>query len=108
MTRPLKSLLPAYRDIEKDIERVIFERFGLGDLPYAPDVKRADLRMLAAEQKALMPGHADSWAVLSGIDPAPIRNLRWGPDWREAESLWLNRFSKLINVWPVADLEEIQ
>jgi hypothetical protein len=109
VTRPLKSLLPEYRAIEHRIERVIFDRFGLGDLPYAPEVKEADIRMLAVEQQALMPAHADAWAILSGVELAPIRNLRHGGDTADrAAKRFLDRFARLTNIYPTADLEGLQ
>lgn len=106
VTRPLKSLLPEYRAIEKRIEAVIAERFDLGDLCDHPDVKRADLAMLAAEQAALMPEHADSWACLNGIEPAKTqRDLRWPWNAMEARRAWIDRLSDLVGIYLLEDTE---
>ncbi|NJR80428.1 YfbR-like 5'-deoxynucleotidase [Sphingomonas corticis] len=107
VTRPLKSLLPDYKAIEKEIERVIFERFGLGDLPYSDEVKTADLRMLAAEQAALMPHHDDSWACIAGIEPAEIKGLGLPASPWKAETSWLQTFERLTGTYPIADLERL-
>lgn len=73
VTSPLKQLLPAYKVIEKRLERVIFAKFGLA-WPMHPDVKRADLIMLATEQRDLMPAHADQWEweLTGDIRPLPV------------------------------------
>lgn len=48
VTRPLKALLPQYKEIEARVEAVIFAQFGLpAKLP--PQVKRADMILLAIE-----------------------------------------------------------
>lgn len=106
VTRPLKSLLPEYRAIEKRIEAVIAARFGLGDLCNHPEVKRADLALLAAEQAALMPAHADSWACLAGIEPAKTqRDLRWPWSAMEARQAWIDRLCALVGMHPLEDAE---
>lgn len=52
--KPLKDILPDYRALEKRIEAVVAERFGVSaKLPAA--VKDADVQMLATEQHQLMP-----------------------------------------------------
>ncbi len=68
VTRPLKQLLPDYRQIEKRIEAAVFARFGLPpELP--PVVKQADLIMLATEQRDFMAPHDDPWYCIEGIEP---------------------------------------
>ena len=91
ITRPLKQMLPEYKRIEADVERAILDRFGVGSLP--PQVKKADLRVLAAEQKQIMPEGTDGWVRGQKVDPAPIvvRNL---PP-QEAKRVFLERFEAL-------------
>lgn len=89
---PLKSLLPEYRKIETKIQRVIFERFGLGkDIP--PEVKVAEKRVLAAEQAQIMPPGTAAWAQREGIEPATILVRHLSPT--EAKELFLSRFEEL-------------
>ena len=63
VSSPLKQLLPNYKAIEKHIERVVWEHYGLfGPLP--PEVKKADMSALLAERAVLMPngeGAALGW-----------------------------------------------
>ena len=73
ISSPLKQLLPEYRAIEKRVERVILNRFGIpSTLP--PEVKRADLILLATEKRDLMPGHIDDhWEIVGDVQPLPWR-----------------------------------
>lgn len=68
VTRPLKQLLPEYKTIERRVERAVFRRFGLPEtLP--PEVKRADMVMLATERRDLMPDNDVFWPILEGVEP---------------------------------------
>ncbi|MBD8677952.1 hypothetical protein [Sphingomonas sp. CFBP 13720] len=105
VTRPLKGLLPAYKEIENRIADVIAERFLLGDLCDHPMVKRADLQMLAAEQLAMMPTHDDAWHCLEGIDVPALDWQNWSPV--DAAKNWLHRAEVLINRFPGHDVESL-
>ncbi|HET8612979.1 MAG TPA: hypothetical protein VFL92_09465 [Sphingomonas sp.] len=105
MTRPLKSLLPEYKAIEAAIEAVIDARFALGRLCAHPLVKEADVRMLAAEQAAMMPAHEDDWAILTGVEIPKVEFQNWGPI--EAAAKWLSRAELLANIYPIADVERL-
>ena len=105
VTRPLKSLLPAYREIESRIDGVIADRFALADLCRHRLVKEADVRMLAREQQVLMPAHADEWTILSGVDVPDVTIGRWSP--HEATRNWLMRAEFLIGRMPAADVEAL-
>jgi hypothetical protein len=92
ITRPLKQMLPEYKRIEAAVERAILDRFGVvGSLP--PQVKKADLRVLAAEQKQIMPEGTDGWVRGQKVDPAPIVVRHLPPD--EAKRAFLERFNAL-------------
>jgi hypothetical protein len=92
ITRPLKQMLPEYKRIEADVEHAILDRFGVtGPLP--PQVKRADLRVLAAEQKQIMPKGTDGWVRGQKVDPAPIVVRHLPPE--EAKRVFLERFELL-------------
>ncbi|SFI60593.1 hypothetical protein SAMN05216525_11123 [Bradyrhizobium sp. Gha] len=93
ITRPLKQMLPDYKRIEGEVERAIFSRFGL-HAPMPREVKQADLRVLAAEQRQIMPRGTDEW--LRGLDvvPAPVTVRNLSP--QEAKRAWLERFEALF------------
>lgn len=92
ITRPLKQMLPDYKKIEAEVERAILDRFGVG-WPIPPQVKQADLRVLAAEQRQIMPEGTDGWVRGQKVEPAPIVVRHLPPD--EAKRLFLERFSAL-------------
>ena len=94
VTRPLKQMLPDYRKIETQMQRAILERFGVGLVPN-PAIKRADLRVLAAEQKQVMPEGTDEWAQRDGVEPAPVTVRFLAPS--EAKRQFLARFSRLTS-----------
>lgn len=85
VSRPLKSLLPDYKRIEKRVEAAIAVRFGLpAEMP--DSVKKADLHMLAVEQRQCML-NKDRWP---GIDiDGPVPEIKF---WTPAEAY--SRFCK--------------
>jgi hypothetical protein len=93
VTRPLKSLLPDYKAIERNVEAAIAERFAVGDWNVG-EIKHADLVMLRAEQATMMPPHDDTWPVLAEVAAAPPVNFRyWEPE--RARTAFLDRFDRL-------------
>jgi len=67
---PLKSLIPAYKEIEEGICKAVCKRFGLPCLGYGL-IKEADKAVMAAEMIQLF-----GWYDLArgvGIAPAPIQ-----------------------------------
>lgn len=92
VARPLKQLLPDYRAIEARVQADVFAKLGLpAELPES--VKRADLVMLATEQRDLMPAHDDEWSLIAGIEPLERRIDPWLP-WI-ANAIFLKRYHQL-------------
>ena len=60
---------------------------------FPPQVKKADLRVLAAEQRQIMPEGTDGWVRGQKVDPAPIVVRHLPPD--EAKRIFLERFDAL-------------
>jgi uncharacterized protein len=79
ITRPLKQLVPEFKRIETGVERAIFSRFGI-EWPIPPDVKYADLKVLAAEQAQIMPLGTDRWVRTSNVVPADILVEHWSQE----------------------------
>lgn len=92
ITRPLKQMLPDYKRIEGEVERAIFSRFGI-QAPLPREVKQADLRVLATEQRQIMPRGTDEWLRGQDVVPAPIVVRHLPPE--EAKRAWLERFEAL-------------
>jgi 5'-deoxynucleotidase YfbR-like HD superfamily hydrolase len=95
---PLKQLLPEYKVIEKRIEACLFERFGLYDgMPVS--VKKADLIMLATEQRDLMTHNSHDlvqWECIRDIEPARFKIRAQRPE--DARKSFLERFERLYKI----------
>lgn len=92
VARPLKQLLPDYKQIEKRVEAAVLSRFGISCLP--PSVKAADMVMLATEQRDLMPAHDDEWALIANVTPLkdainPLSSI-------SAKQLFIERYHELL------------
>lgn len=72
LPQPLKTMLPEYKAIEKRVDAVIREKFGL-PATTSPEVKHADLVMLATERRDLLPKDDTPWYLLDGITPLKER-----------------------------------
>ena len=93
VTRPLKSILPEYKAIERNVEAAIMDRFDTGDWN-VPEVKEADLTMLHAEQAEMMPHHPDRWTTSEGMADEQVVNFRfWTPS--VARTCFLLRYAQL-------------
>lgn len=73
VVKPLKALLPSYKEIEARVEAIIAREFGFPAI-MDPAIKRADMIALATEKRDLMPHSAEDWSYLKGFEAlaAPI------------------------------------
>lgn len=92
VARPLKNLLPDYKQIEWQVEHAVLSAFGVTEL--APCIKHADLVALATEQRDLMAEHDDEWALISGIQPLDEGIVPLSPFM--AKTMFLARFQDLL------------
>ncbi len=92
MSRPLKQLLPEYAQIEKRIQLIIFASLRI-EWPPPPEVKVADLSVLAAEQRVLMPPGTNEWLRLANVTPASVIIRRLNPV--QAKQAFLDRYGAL-------------
>jgi hypothetical protein len=93
MTKPLKDMFPEFRRIEKNIENAICRQYGL-PCPMPPEIKRADLILLATEKRDLMPHVDTQWRYLEGIDAMKEKITPWPPVM--AKEKFLARFDELV------------
>lgn len=89
---PLKRLLPDYALIEMKVEAAVFDYFEI-PLPFHASVKRADLVMLATEDRDLLPSHSDKWFEGTDIEPMTDNITCWPP--HDAQMKFLARFDEL-------------
>jgi hypothetical protein len=92
VARPLKQLLPDYKEIEKRVESAVFACFGIVSVPAS--VKEADIIMLATEQRDLMAPHDDEWALIANITQLPMTIHPWDPERAKAE--FLDRYIEIV------------
>ncbi len=101
---PLKRLLPDYKALEKNLESVIELRFQV-QWTNRPEVKEADMLLLAAEAYALLPVNLP-WACLEGLDPTEYeyqmarafnrQTVKWGNRSQPTLAGWfMHRFKEL-------------
>jgi len=94
--RPIKELLPGYREIESGIWAAIAKAY---DLPLVlPEcIKEADNAMLLAERDALLdksPAMTPAWAWAAGLTPANRAPMCLAP--HGAKEAFLARFEELL------------
>lgn len=97
MVRPLKRSMPAYREAEANVERVIEEAFGLAltDEDRAI-IKFADERALMTERRDLLRPSSHRWNLIDRNAKPFIDEIEpQGP--REARAAFLDRFARLMS-----------
>jgi len=90
----LKRLLPDYRAIEQKIEGAIRARLGL-PAAHTPEVKHADLILLATERRDLMPQGGTAWPMLDNINPLDKR-IR-AVHSKDAKSMFMQRVLEVFH-----------
>lgn len=102
VTKPLKSILPGYKDIERRVASAAFARFGITE-PMPPCVAHADLVALKTERRDLMPEGNEDWAGFADLEPLHDEIV---PLWPEAAyRLFMDRYNEIvsgINIEPAA------
>lgn len=91
MVTSVKRLIPEYKALEKKMEAVIAEQFGIR-YPWPASVQRADLAVLMAEARDNMGRPPKAWSI--EIPPMTRQIECWGPE--EARSRFLMRFDELM------------
>lgn len=91
VAKPLKDMLPDYRQLEAKIEAAVSARFGV-PLPLPLSVKEADVQALATEQHALMPDRFGR-SYAGGKQPLDLAIPRMAPE--EARAAFLDRYAEL-------------
>ena len=82
MVRPLKNLLPEFKEIELRIEMAIAKKFNTAwsREKAAPWVKKVDLVLLKTEQRDLTAAAGHAWSGLYNIDALEDTIIPWSPD----------------------------
>lgn len=92
VSRPLKALLPDYKELEKRVERAVLVRFGI-DVNLPPEIKTADIILLKTEQRDLMNRLATDWGISDGVTALSTRIVPLAPP--EAKAAFLARYAEL-------------
>ena len=95
MVKPLKRFIPEYQNIEKQVTGEIRRFFHLEDISY-PEIKEADMILLATEKRDLMPNSTEPWKAIMGYSALDNRIIPMHPEEAKAEFLAaFLRYSKL-------------
>lgn len=101
VARPVKRLLPGFREIEDRLMEVIAGVFSLQG-PMPDSVKRADLILLATERRDLMSLPPYRWTSIEQVQASHETIEPWEPD--RAAMEFLIRFNVLnAEPWPAGD-----
>lgn len=76
MSSPLKAMCPDFKRVEKRCEAAGLAHFGVA-VPDPGYIKHLDLRMLATEQRDLMPTRGEAWAMLRAHQPFDAEIYPW-------------------------------
>lgn len=84
VSKPLKELLPDYREIEDRFQRVIAEKFNI-PYPFPKEIKEWDERVFVTEAQTLLEKGSIEWDQTKPLDkePAPIVITPTPPEYTE-------------------------
>ena len=91
--RPIKNDLKGYKEMEKKVQDIILERFGLGGTVEPQMVKDADMSVFAVEAKSLF-SNVDNWKGLNQFKPC--KTIVSKMTCEAAESEFLNLYNQLV------------
>jgi uncharacterized protein len=94
MPTPLKRLLPGFVEAEDRIQTVVQEYFNLLYPLDCPEIKDADMKLLATEARDLM-GNPKDWSSLKGLEPLQEQIICWPPE--TARTAFLKQYYALIS-----------
>jgi hypothetical protein len=94
VAKPLKELLPDYKNVEARIGQFVLGWFGIDVHNMPPEIKKADIQSLVTEQRDLMHGPDPVMMEAFGVQPLPERIRPLSP--RKAEKLFLNRYYEIL------------
>lgn len=90
---PLKKFLPPeFKEIEREIEKVIFEHFGIENVNHS-EIKKADKIALFTEMRDLMKESHSKWDEQDAAQTNPEKIIPLSPE--EAEREFLERYKEL-------------
>lgn len=93
LPRPIKRMMPTYRDAEDRLMLVICDRFGL-DHAFPDEVRAADSRILHDERAVLLGPSPQPWnAALEALEPLDVKVMGLAPE--TVEALYLTRLATL-------------
>ena len=94
MTRPLKSICPDYKRVEKRCDAAIRARFNV-PTGHEVELKLWDMRMLMTERRDLMTWTGEEWPILDEI--APLPDLIRPVNAEDAVACFLYRYRQLTD-----------
>lgn len=89
MTRPVKAILPDFKNVEMKTDKIICEKFGL-PYPHPPLVKELDSRIIKDERAQNMFKTSNKWQC-DTLESLGVVLKYWGPRRAEAEFLLRHR-----------------
>jgi len=103
LPKPLKLLCPGYQKVERRVEKVIQEKYGIST-EYHDEVKRIDLMMLKAEKAFLFPDCKDKWEGLDEVEDFDFHGFYVIPSMSNFD-LFLHFFSVMQQILEKEDYE---